>query len=248
MYRFFIKEDLSKYDLSSLKHCVIAGEALNPEVYEQFYKATGLKLMEGFGQTEMTVCIANQRGTEPKPGSMGKPMPLYDVDIVDSENKPVKRGEIGEIVIRTDKGVPAGMFVGYYGAKEATEKAWNNGVYHTGDVAWQDEDGYIWYVGRTDDVIKSSGYRIGPFEVESVIMELPYVLECAVTGVPDETRGQLVKATIVLRGRESSKALALEIQEYVKEHTAPYKYPRIIEFRDFLPKTISGKIMRKDLR
>ncbi|MCL2630070.1 MAG: AMP-binding protein [Firmicutes bacterium] len=248
MYRFFIKEDLSKYDLSSLKHCCIAGEALNPEVYEQWQKATGLKLMEGFGQTEMTVCVANQPADEPKPGSMGKPMPLYDIAIVDSDNKPVKSGEIGEIVIRTDKGVPPGMFLGYYNDETATKKAWNKNVYHTGDVAWQDEDGYIWYVGRTDDVIKSAGYRIGPFEVESVIMEIPYILECAVTGVPDEVRGQVIKATIVLKGKPPSEELKKEIQKYVKEHTAPYKYPRIIEFVDALPKTISGKIMRKDLR
>ncbi|MDR2267235.1 MAG: AMP-binding protein [Christensenellaceae bacterium] len=250
MYRFFIKEDLSKYNLSSLKHATIAGEALNPEVYEQFYKATGLKLREGFGQTETTLTIFNRPGSEPKPGSMGIPFsPQYHIELVDTEGKPVETGVTGEIVIITDKETPYGMFCGYYEDPAENANAWYNNIYHTGDIAWRDEDGYIWYVGRIDDVIKSSGYRIGPFEVESVIMELPYVLECAVTGVPDETRGQIIKATIVLvKGTPASEDLKKEIQTYVKEHTAPYKYPRVIEFIDALPKTISGKIMRKDLR
>ena len=249
MYRFFIKEDLSKYDLSSLKYATIAGEALNPEVFQQFYNATGLKLMEGFGQTETTLVIANLIGMEPKPGSMGRPSPLYDVDLVNSEDVSTKVGEVGEIVIRTDRKISCGMFCGYYLNKEKTDEAWHNDVYHTGDMAWRDEDGYFWYVGRTDDLIKSSGYRIGPFEIESVIMELPYVLECAVTGAPDPIRGQIVKATIILtKNAVPSDALKKEVQEYVKSHTAPYKYPRIVEFVDELPKTISGKIKRVDIR
>jgi len=249
MYRFFIKEDLSKYDLSSLEYTTIAGEALNPEVYQQFYNATGLKLMEGFGQTETTLAVANLVGSEPKPGSMGKPGPLFDVDIINPDGSSAKVGETGEIVIRTDKNVPCGLFQGYYMDEEKTKEAWSDNVYHTGDTAWRDEDGYFWYVGRTDDLIKSSGYRIGPFEIESVIMELPYVLECAVTGEPDEVRGQVVKATIVLtKGTEKTEELKREIQNYVKEHTAPYKYPRIVEFIDELPKTISGKIRRVELR
>ncbi len=249
MYRFFIKEDLSKYDLSSLEYCTVAGEALNPEVYEQWRRATGLKLMEGFGQTETTLTIANLRGMTPKPGSMGKPSPLFDVDIVDGEGKSVAIGETGEIVIRTDKSVPCGLFSGYYRDEEKTKEAWSDGIYHTGDTAWRDEDGYFWYVGRIDDVIKSSGYRIGPFEIESVIMELPYVLECAVTPVPDPIRGQIVKATIVLvKNTEKNDELKKEIQNYVKTNTAPYKYPRIVEFVDELPKTISGKIRRVEIR
>mgnify|MGYP004502095029 FL=1 len=249
MYRFFIKEDLSKYDLSSLEYCTVAGEALNPEVYEQWKKATGLQLMEGFGQTETTLTVANLRGMIPKPGSMGKPNPMYDVDIVDSDGKSVGIGETGEIVIHTDKHIPCGLFSGYYMDKEKTDEAWHDGMYHTGDTAWRDEDGYFWYVGRIDDVIKSSGYRIGPFEIESVIMELPYVLECAVTPVPDPIRGQVVKASIVLvKGNEGTDELKKEIQDYVKHHTAPYKYPRVVEFMTELPKTISGKIIRAELR
>lgn len=249
MYRFFIKEDLSKYDLSSLEYCTVAGEALNPEVFEQWKRATGLKLMEGFGQTETTLTIANLRGMTPKPGSMGKPSPLYDVDIVDEEGNSVEVGQTGEIVVRTDKEVPCGLFAGYYRDEEKTKSAWHDGMYHTGDTAWKDEDGYFWYVGRIDDVIKSSGYRIGPFEIESVIMELPYVLECAITPVPDPVRGQIVKATIVLvKGKEKSEELKKEIQNYVKSNTAPYKYPRIVEFTDELPKTISGKIRRVEIR
>ena len=249
MYRFFIKEDLSKYDLSSIKYATVAGEALNPEVYQQFLNATGVKLMEGFGQTETTLSVANLVGMTPKPGSMGKPSPLYHVEILNPEGKPVAVGETGEICIDTRDHVPCGLFLGYYRNEEKTKEAWHDGWYHTGDTAWKDEDGYFWYVGRIDDLIKSSGYRIGPFEIESVIMELPYVLECAVTAAPDPIRGQVVKATIVLvKGKEKSDELKKEIQNYVKTHTAPYKYPRIVEFMDELPKTISGKIRRVELR
>jgi acetyl-CoA synthetase len=248
MLRMMIKEDISKYDLSSIVHMTTAGEALNPEVYRQFKKATGLRIMEGFGQTETTLTIGNLFGTNPKIGSMGKPTPGYDIDIVDPDGNPVPDGEPGEIIVRTDKRVPCGLFKGYYNNPEATAEAWHDGMYHTGDTAWRDEDGYFWYVGRTDDVIKSSGYRIGPFEIESVIMELPYVLECGVSAAPDEVRGQVVKASIVLvKGKEGSDELKKEIQDYVKKHTAPYKYPRIVVFKDSLPKTISGKIQRNKL-
>lgn len=249
IYRFFIKEDLSHYDLSSLTYACIAGEALNPEVYEQFRKATGLKLMEGFGQTETTLTVLNKVGMTPKPGSMGKPSPAYQMEIVDENDQPVSPGQVGEIVVRTGNHKPDGMFFEYYKDPEATKRAWHDGLYHTGDTAWRDEDGYFWYVGRTDDIIKSSGYRIGPFEIESVLIEHPSVLECAVTGVPDPIRGQVVKATIVLaRGYEPSEALKKEIQDHVKRQTAPYKYPRIVEFVPELPKTISGKIRRVEIR
>ena len=248
MYRMMIKQDLSKYDLSSVKHAAIAGEALNPEVYHRFKELTGLSLMEGFGQSETTLVIGNLAGMTPKIGSMGKPVPLYDVSIVDPDGNPVDVGESGEIVIRTDKGHPNGLFQGYYNAPEKTAEVWHDGYYHTGDVAWRDEDGYYWYVGRVDDVIKSSGYRIGPFEIESVIMELPYVLECGVSAAPDEIRGQVVKASIVLTGgKQPSEELKKEIQQYVKSRTAPYKYPRIVVFCDSLPKTTSGKIIRNKL-
>ena len=249
MFRYFIKADLAKYDLSSLKHTTIAGEALNPEVFYKFKEYTGLSLMEGFGQTETTLVIANFVWDTPKPGSMGKPSPMYDVDIVTPEGKSCEVGETGEIVIRTTSDTPCGLFKGYLNDEAATKAAWHDGYYHTGDTAWRDEDGYFWYVGRIDDVIKSSGYRIGPFEIESVIMELPYVLECAITAVPDEIRGQVVKASIVLvPGKEGTDELKKEIQTYVKQHTAPYKYPRIVEFLPELPKTISGKIRRVELR
>lgn len=249
MYRFFIKEDLSQYDLSSLEYTTTAGEALNPEVYEQWKKATGLRLMEGFGQTETTLTVGTLRGMVAKPGSMGRPSPLYDVDVVLDDGTSAGVGETGEVVVRTDKNEPCGLFMGYYGDEENTKKAWHDGLYHTGDLAWRDEDGYLWFVGRIDDVIKSSGYRIGPFEIESVIMELPYVLECAVTAVPDEIRGQIVKASIVLtKNTQGSDALKKDIQDYVKTHTAPYKYPRVVEFLEELPKTISGKIRRVELR
>ena len=250
MYRMFIKDDLSRYDLSSIKHATTAGEALNPEVFRQFEAQTGLQIYEGFGQTETTLTIGNLAGNKQKIGSMGKPVPTYDLVLVDSEGNEVPRGENGEICIRADKekGLPCGLFDGYYQDPEQTAEVWHDGLYHTRDVAWQDEDGYLWYVGRADDVIKSSGYRIGPFEIESVIMELPYVLECGVSAAPDEIRGQVVKASIVLvPGTEGTEALKKEIQTYVKEHTAPYKYPRIIVFRDELPKTTSGKIIRNQL-
>ena len=248
MYRMLIKQDLSRFDLSSIHHATTAGEALNPEVFHQFQKATGLQIAEGFGQTEMTLGIANLLGTMLKPGAMGKPVPGYGIDIVDIDGNPVENGINGEIVIRTDPQPACGVFLGYYRNPEATENVWHDGMYHTGDVAWRDEDGYYWYVGRADDVIKSSGYRIGPFEIESTIMELPYVLECGVCAAPDEVRGQVVKACIVLvPGTEGTDELKKEIQNYVKLHTAPYKYPRIVEFRTELPKTISGKIIRNKL-
>ena len=248
MYRMFIKQDLSKYDLSSIKYATTAGEALNPEVFRQFESATGLKIMEGFGQTETTLSIANLVGSTPKLGSMGKPTPLYDLVLLDRDGNPVEDGETGEICVNTHDGIPCGLFCGYYKDEEKTKEAWHDGYYHTGDLAWRDEDGYFWYVGRADDVIKSSGYRIGPFEIENVIMELPYVLECAVSPAPDEIRGQVVKASIILtKGTEPTDELKKEIQEYVKKHTAPYKYPRIVEFRTELPKTISGKIQRNKL-
>lgn len=248
MYRFFIKEDLSKYDLSSLKHCTIAGEALNPEVFKRFYDATGIKLMEGFGQTETTVTVANLKGMEPKPGSMGKPNPQYKVDLIDENGNSVAPGVVGEIVLYAD-GKQIGLFSSYYGDPALTEEVWRGGVYHTGDIAWKDNDGYYWYIGRLDDIIKSSGYRIGPFEIESVIMEHPKVLEVAVTGAPDPIRGTVIKATVVLvKGEKGSPALVKEIQEFVKKNTAPYKYPRIVEFVDELPKTISGKIQRAKIR
>ncbi len=248
MLRMMVKEDISKYDLSSIRHMTTAGEALNPEVYRQFEKATGLQIMEGFGQTELTLTIGNLIGSSHKLGSMGKPVPLYDVDIVDPDGNPVADGEVGEIVVRTDKRIPCGLFAGYYRNEAKTAEVWHDGMYHTGDTAWRDEDGFYWYVGRVDDVIKSSGYRIGPFEIESVIMELPYVLECGVSAMPDEVRGQIVKASIVLtKGTEPTEELKREIQTYVKEHTAPYKYPRVVVFRDELPKTISGKIQRNKL-
>ncbi|MBO5976594.1 MAG: AMP-binding protein [Oscillospiraceae bacterium] len=248
MYRFFIKEDLSKYDLSSIKHATTAGEALNPEVFNRFKEATGLTIMEAFGQTETTLTIGNFVGTRPKLGSMGKANPMYDVKLMNLDGQLVGDGETGEIVIYTGNGTPCGLFKGYFNAPEATQNSWHNDYYHTGDLAWRDEDGYFYYVGRADDVIKSSGYRIGPFEIESVIMELPYVLECGVCAAPDEIRGQVVKACITLvKGTQPSDELAKEIQDYVKKRTAPYKYPRIVEFRDELPKTISGKIIRNKL-
>jgi len=248
MYRMLIKQDLSSYDLSSIHHATTAGEALNPEVFYQFEKATGLRIAEGFGQTEMTLGIANLIGGMLKPGAMGKPVPGYGIDLVDVDGNPVADGINGEIVIRTDPKPACGVFKGYFRDEGATKAVWHDGMYHTGDLAWRDEDGYYWYVGRADDVIKSSGYRIGPFEIESTIMELPYVLECGVCAAPDEIRGQVVKACIVLvPGTEGTEEMKKDIQNYVKARTAPYKYPRIVEFRKELPKTISGKIMRNKL-
>ena len=248
MLRMMIKEDLSKFDFSSVRHMTTAGEALNPEVATQFFRATGLEICEGFGQTETTLTVANFGGGKVKLGSMGKASPQYDVRLVDQNGKPVAAGEVGEIVIDISKGAPVGLFTQYYRDPDKTAEVMHDGFYHTGDTAWQDEDGYFFYVGRVDDIIKSSGYRIGPFEVESVIMELPYVLECGVSAAPDPVRGQVVKASIVLtKGTEPSEELKKEIQNYVKTHTAPYKYPRQIVFRDELPKTISGKIMRNKL-
>ena len=248
MLRLMIRQDISRYDFSSVRHMTTAGEALNPEVYRQFEKATGLQILEGFGQSESTMIIGNLIGAPHKIGSMGKPAPIYDVDLLDENGNSVRAGEVGEIVVNLKNGRPNGLAVEYYGSPDKTAETWHDGWYHTGDTAYRDEDGYYWYVGRVDDVIKSSGYRIGPFEIESVIMELPYVLECGVSASPDEVRGQIVKASIVLvDGKEPSEELKKEIQDYVKKHTAPYKYPRIIVFRDSLPKTPSGKIRRNML-
>lgn len=249
IYRFLIKEGMGNHKLSSLKYATTAGEALNAEVFNKFYQYTGIKIMEGFGQTESPVLIATLHGMQPKPGSLGKPVPLFKIDLIGEDGKPVPRGEVGEIAVDVSHGKPAGLFNGYYRDEEHTKAVWHDGYYHTRDTAWCDEDGYYWYVGRTDDVIKSSGYRIGPFEIESVLMEHPAVLECAVTGAPDPVRGQVVKATIVLTSSyEPSEELKAEIKNYVKEQTAPYKYPRIIEFVDELPKTTSGKIQRAKIR
>ena len=251
VYRFLILEDISKYDLSALTYCETAGEPLNPSVYETFYKATGIKLVEGFGQTETTVIIANFPWMELKPGSMGVPNPAYVMDLITADGRSCEEGEEGEIIIRTDKNLPVGLFMGYYRDPELTQKAYHNSIYHTGDIAWRDEDGYYWFVGRNDDVIKSSGYRIGPFEVESALMTHPAVVECAITGVPDEVRGQVIKATVILAAEYKAQAgpgLVKEIQDHVKRVTAPYKYPRIIEFVEELPKTISGKIRRVQIR
>ena len=246
LYRMLIKQDLSRFDLSSIEHASTAGEALNPEVFRQFEKHTGLKIMEGFGQSESTLIIGNLAGGSHKIGSMGKPVPLYDVHLLNPEGEEVERGENGEICINISNGLPCGLAYAYDGNDEITKETWRDGFYHTGDLAWRDEDGFLWYVGRADDVIKSSGYRIGPFEIENVIMELPYVLECGVSAAPDEIRGQVVKASIVLvHGTEPTDELKKEIQNYVKSRTAPYKYPRIVEFRESLPKTTSGKIIRK---
>lgn len=249
IYRFFIKSDLKAFDLSSLEYCVVAGEPLNPEVFKQFYDATGLMLMEGFGQTEMTVAIATLPWMKPKPGSMGRPVAGYDIVLLDPDGNICDTGEEGQIVIRTDKTRPVGLFDGYYRDEKLTHSVWHDDIYYTGDMAWQDEDGYFWFVGRADDVIKSSGYRIGPFEVESALLEHPAVLECAITAVPDEIRGQIVKATVVLaKGYTASDELVKILQDHVKHVTAPYKYPRVIEFVSELPKTISGKIRRVEIR
>jgi len=249
IYRFLIKEDLSKYDFSTLQYAVTAGEPLNPEVYNKFYEFTGLRLMEGFGQTELVVCIVNFPWMKPRPGSMGKPSPGYDIKLMDKDGNICDVGEEGEIVIETSRQKPPGLFNGYYRDPEKTAEVWHDDYYHTGDTAWMDEDGYYWFIGRNDEIIKSSGYRIGPFEVESAVISHPAVLECAITGVPHPVRGQVVKATVVLtKDYVASEELKLEIQNHVKKVTAPYKYPRVIEFVDELPKTISGKIRRIEIR
>ena len=251
IYRFMIQEDFAKYDLSALKYCTTAGEALEPAVYQKFFNLTGIRMMEGFGQTETTMTLGTFPWIKPKPGSMGKPNPQYDIRLLKPDGAACEDGEKGEICIDTSAGKPIGLFKGYYRDPELTERAWHDGLYYTGDIAWRDEDGYYWFVGRADDVIKSSGYRIGPFEVESALMTHPAVVECAVTGVPDVVRGMVVKATIVLADEWRSKAgdaLVKELQNHVKHETAPYKYPRIIEFVDALPKTISGKIRRVEIR
>ncbi len=251
VYRFLIQEDFSRYDLSSLRYCCTAGEALNAAVYDRFYELTGLRLREGFGQTETTMTLGTFPWTEPRPGSMGKPNPQYDIDLLRPDGTPCEDGERGQIVVRTQEKLPLGLFKGYYRDEALTHRVWHDGVYYTGDLAWRDEDGYYWFVGRADDVIKSSGYRIGPFEVESALMKHPAVVECAITGVPDPIRGMVVKATVVL-GKEwkdkADEALVKELQNFVKHETAPYKYPRVVEFVDELPKTISGKIRRVEIR
>ena len=251
IFRFLIREDLTKYDLSNLEWCTLAGEALNPAVYEQFHKLTGIKLREGFGQSETTLVVVTTPWVEPKPGSMGLPSPQYDVDLLTPDGRSAEAGEQGQIVIRYGEKYPEGLFKGYYRNQTLTDEALVNGIYYTGDLAWRDEDGYYWFVGRADDVIKSSGYRIGPFEVESALMTHPAVVECAITGVPDEIRGQVVKATVILAKEYKDRAgdaLAKELQDHVKKVTAPYKYPRVIEFVEELPKTISGKIRRVEIR
>lgn len=250
VYRFIIKQDLGKYDLSSIKHCSTAGEPLNPEVYYQFKKETGISILNGFGQSETTVLVANFQWFDINPGSMGKPNPAYDIDVVDESGRSCPAGVEGELVIKgVDVNKPVGLFLGYYGDKDVTDRVWYDGAYHTGDVVYRDEHGLMWFVGRNDDVIKASGYRISPFEVESALIEHPAVVECAVTGAPHSVRGIVVKATIVLaRGYEPSEELKKDIQEYVKKVTAPYKYPRVIEFVNELPKTISGKIKRAQIR
>ncbi len=249
IFRFMIREDIGKYDLSSLRSATIAGEPLNPEVYQQFYKATGVKLHEGFGQSETTPILMTPKWMEPVPGSTGIPSPHYKIRLLDSNFRDVEDGEEGELCVDIAEGFPPGLFKGYYRNPELTAEAFAGGVYHTGDMAWRDEQGCYWFVGRADDVIKSSGYRIGPFEVESALIEHPAVLECAITGVPHPVRGQVVKATIMLaKGYAPSEELKTELQDHVKRVTAPYKYPRIIEFVDELPKTVSGKIQRKMIR
>ena len=251
VYRFMIREDFSQYDLSSLRYCCTAGEALNAAVYDRFYELTGIRLMEGFGQTETCMTLGTMPWMTPKPGSMGKPNAQYDIDLLRPDGTSCEDGEKGQIVVRVGDVKPLGLFKGYYRDDQLTRKAWHDGIYYTGDMAWRDEDGYYWFVGRIDDVIKSSGYRIGPFEVESALMTHPAVVECAITGVPDDIRGMVVKATVVLGKEWKDKAgdeLVKELQNHVKHETAPYKYPRIIEFVDELPKTISGKIRRVEIR
>ena len=252
IYRYLIREDLSQYDLSALKYCTTAGEPLNPSVFEFWKEHTGLDIHEGFGQTETAMTIGTFPWMKPKPGSLGVPNPAYDMDLLTNDGRSAEDGESGEIILHTDKRIPLGLFEEYYHNQELTKTVHDNGIYHTGDVAWRDGDGYYWFVGRTDDVIKSSGYRIGPFEVESALMTHPAVVECAVTGVPDEVRGQVVKATIILakeyKDIPDKEELIKDIQNHVKKVSAPYKYPRVVEFVDELPKTISGKIKRVEIR
>ena len=249
VYRYILQHGISKYDLSSLKYCTTAGESLNLDIYEKFYQQTGIRMQEGYGQTELTLTTGNFGFSEPHPGSMGKPSPGYRMEIVNAEGQPCADDEVGELIIKIDQGKPFGMFGGYYNDPERTEKVFEGGVYHTGDTATRDKDGFFWFVGRTDDLIKSSGYRISPFEVEEVLHKHPAVLEVAVTGVEDKSRGQAVKATVVLqKGYEASKDLAKEIQLFAKNIAASYKSPRIIDFVTELPKTISGKIRRATIR
>ena len=251
IYRFMIREDFSKYDLSSLEWCTTAGEAMNPSVANRFKELTGVTIYEGFGQTETTMTLGTFPWVKPKPGSMGKPNPQYDVQLLRQDGTECEDGEKGEICIRIGDKKPLGLFKGYYRDEERTKETWHDGIYHTGDMAWHDEEGYYWFVGRTDDVIKSSGYRIGPFEVENALMTHPAVVECAITGVPDPIRGMIVKATVVLAPEYKAKAgdeLIKELQNHIKHETAPYKYPRLIEFVNELPKTISGKIRRVEIR
>lgn len=251
VYRFMIREDLSKYDLSCLEYCTTAGEALNPSVFIEWKEKTGIMIYESYGQTETTMVLGTYPYVKPRPGSMGVPNGQYDVDVLNAAGKHCAPGEHGQLVIRIDQGKPLGLFKEYFRNSELNANAFREGVYHTGDVVYYDEDGYYWFVSRADDVIKSSGYRIGPFEVESALMTHPAVVECAITGVPDDVRGMVVKATVVLsfeyKGQESPELVA-ELQDHVKRETAPYKYPRIIEFVDELPKTISGKIRRVEIR
>ena len=249
VFRFMVREDLTVYDLSALQNVTTAGESLNPEVFRQFQNMTGLIIREAYGQTETTPLIMTSVYSQSRPGALGKPSPIYNIVLLDDDNKPVAPGEEGEICLKLKPGQTPGVFVGYYCDDELTRNTWYNGIYHTGDKASFDEDGYLWFIGRADDMIKSSGYRIGPFEVESTLMEHPAVLECAVTGEPDSLRGQIVKATIVLaKNYLPTEELKKKLQEYVKNATAAYKYPRLIDFVPELPKTISGKIRRVALR
>ena len=249
VYRFLVHVDLSHYDLSSLTNVTTAGEALNPEIYRRFLKATGLPIKEGFGQTETTLLIGTLEGTEPRPGSMGKPSPQYDVHVLKPDGSECRTDEIGEICVATSKAVPNGLFLGYFQDETKTKEVWHDGFYHTGDTAYMDKDGYLWYVGRVDDIIKSAGYRVGPFEIENEIMRLPYVLECAVTSIPDALRGQAIKASIVLAdGIEASEALKKEIMKYLRGSLASYKRPKTIEFVSALPKTSSGKVRRTEIK
>ena len=249
VYRVMVHLKLENYDLSSLQNVTTAGEALNPKVFDKFKEKTGFDIMEGFGQTETTMLVGNLNGMTPRPGSMGKPNPLYDISVMRPDGTLAEPGEEGEIVVRTDDGAPDGLFTGYYNDKEKTDAVWYDGYYHTGDTAFMDEDGYFWYVGRVDDVIKSAGYRIGPFEIENEIMKLPYVLECAVTSVPDRIRGQAIKATVVLAdGNEGDEHMKNDIVKYLKKNIASYKWPKIVDFAKELPKTISGKVRRAEIK